>query len=174
LSVSYLDRFVDLVGERIGPAIRIGQLPDSSLRAHGIGSHPRRLVASPGLAEEPSAIAEPSELAGVPAVICSGHARPGTRTLESEGRSETIDVEPRLASNSGRALAIAAPEGLGVAYLPAFHTCEAERQGRLVRLLPEWGGEVPVRVVYPTNRHVPLQVRALMDFLLTEMASSDR
>lgn len=172
LSVSYLDRMVDLVGERFDLAVRVGELPDSSLRARRVGAYRKGLYASPEVALEIGNIDHPDALRGRSAVVYSGHARPGTWTLQSGDASATVDVSRRLASNSGRALALAAASGLGVAYLPVFHTCDLEREGRLVRVLGCWGGEIPVHVVFPTQQHLPLRVRALIDFVAAELATS--
>jgi DNA-binding transcriptional LysR family regulator len=173
LSVSYLDRFVDLVGERYDLAIRVGQLPDSSLRARRVGAYRLGLVASPEVARALGAIEHPDEIRGAAAVVYSGHARPDAWTLRSGDETTTFDVERRMESNSGRALALAAASGIGIAFLPIFHTCDLEREGRLVRVLPQWGDEVPVHVVFPTSRYLPLRVRALIDFVANHLKSPE-
>ena len=171
LSVAYLDRFVDLVGERFDLAVRVGELPDSGLHARRVGAYPRRLVASPALTTSLGPLLHPDALRGAPAVVYSGDARPSEWTLRSGEQSITVPVERRAESNSGRAVALAAAAGLGVAFLPSFHTCDLERSGRLVRLLPDWGASVPVHVVFPTARQLPLRVRLLIDHVVAEMAA---
>ena len=172
LSVSYLDRFVDLIGERYDLAVRAGQLPDSSLRARRVGRYCKGLYASPDVAEALGPVAHPDALRGVAAVVYTGSDSPLEWTLSSGGQTATVAVESRVQSNSGRAVALSAASGLGVAYLPTFHTCDLERRGRLVRLLPRWSSEVPVHVVFPTSRHLPLRVRALIDFLADDLDAS--
>jgi len=171
LSVSYLDRFVDLVGERFDVAVRVGELPDSSLRARRVGAYPQRLVASPEVAEELGPLTHPDMLHGTAGLVYAGHARPSEWTLQSGEQTATVSVARRVESNSGRALALAAADGLGVAFLPSFHTCDLERSEALVHLLPEWGRRLPVHVVFPTRRHLPLRVRALIDHIAAELAA---
>ena len=168
LDVHYLDRMVDLVGERFDLAIRVGHLPDSSLRARRIASYGRRLVASPALASELGTLSHPGQLRGRPAVVYTGNLRAEDWTLRRGDEVVTVPITRRMASNSGRAVGLAAANGLGLAYVPTFHTRDLEEAGRLVRLLPEWGEEVPVHVVFPSAEHLPLRIRTLIDFLATE------
>lgn len=173
LSVSYLDRVVDIVGERFDLAVRVGDLADSTLRGRRIGAYPKRLVASPDLAAALGSLTHPEGLQGTPGLGYAGSARPGTWTLHSGDQTATISVDCRMESNSGRALALAAADGLGVAFLPTFHTWELVAAGRLVHVLPAWGHQVPVHLVFPTQRHLPLRVRALIDHIASELAATE-
>ncbi len=174
LSVSYLDRYVDLVGERYDLGVRVGPLADSNLFARRVGTYRLGLVASPATAQALGGITHPDGLRAAQAVVYSGHARPEEWTLTRGDETTTVVVQPRMASNSGRALALAAASGLGLAFLPSFHTCEMEREGRLARVLPEWGGVVPVHVVFPTLQLLPLRTRALIDLLAAELSTPER
>lgn len=173
LNVAYLDRVVDLVGERFDLAIRAGELPDSSLRARRIATYRRHMVASPEVAAALVGVDHPDGILGVAGVVYSGHARPEEWTVRRGERAVTVSVEARMESNNGRALALAAADGLGLAYLPSFHTCDLERAGHLASVLPEWGETVPVHVVFPTSRHLPLRVRALIDHVVAQLAHDD-
>lgn len=172
LSISYLDRWVDLIGERFDLAVRAGVLPDSSLRARRLGRYCRSMVASPSVAEALGVLTHPGALRGVPAVVYSGHARPEDWVLSRGEQTHTLTVERRMASNNGSAVAHAVASGLGISFLPNFHTCDLERQGRLVRLLPEWGAEVPVHVIFPASDYLPQRVRVLIDTLVVDLAAS--
>lgn len=117
-------------------------------------------------------IDHPTALRGAAGVVYTGHLKPAEWTLRSASNEATISVEPIMHANNGRALALAAASGLGITYLPDFHTTDLVEAGRLVRLLPGWGEEVPVHVLFPSNRHVPLRTRTLIDFLATAFPSS--
>lgn len=57
--------------------------------------------------------------------------------------------------------------GLGIVLHPTFLVSEHLRQGRLIRLLPDYHtAEVDVMVVYPSRRHVSAKVRVMVDFLV--------
>ena len=56
---------------------------------------------------------------------------------------------------------------MGVAGLPTFMVADALRDGRLVRVLPDWhGGSLQLYAAMPTRKHVPARTRAFMDFLV--------
>lgn len=169
IRASYLDRRVDLIGERFDLAVRVGPLPDSSLRARRLGQYCRGVFAAPAVAEALGPISEPSALHGAQGLVYTGHTRPGVWTLHRGEQAATVTVQNRLEANSGRALALAAASGLGLTYLPVFHTEALVAEGRLIRLLPEWGETVPVHVVFPSSQHLPLRVRAFIDFVVTAM-----
>jgi DNA-binding transcriptional LysR family regulator len=55
---------------------------------------------------------------------------------------------------------------MGVTGLPTFMVADALRDGRLVRVLPQWhGGSLQLYAAIPTRKHVPVRTRAFMDFL---------
>jgi DNA-binding transcriptional LysR family regulator len=165
LTVNYLDRVVDLVAERYDLAVRAGRLPDSSLHARRLGQYCKGLFASPEMASTLADIHHPGGLRGVAAVVYNGQARPESWTLHSPNETAAVIVDPRMNTNNGRAAALAASHGLGLCYLPEFHTVDLVQSGGLVRVLPTWGDDVPVHAVFPSSRQMPLRVRALIDWL---------
>ena len=79
---------------------------------------------------------------------------------------EHVTPEALLASNNGEALREAAIDGVGITSLPGFLVSGALAEGRLVCLEHEPAHlETPVMAVYPERRHLPLKVRAFIDFL---------
>lgn len=85
--------------------------------------------------------------------------------LRGEDRVD-VPVSPRLELSDGWALRAAALEGAGVVQLPAFILGHDVREGRLVRILPDWQGRpVPLHAVYPDNRLIAARVKAFVTFL---------
>ncbi len=75
--------------------------------------------------------------------------------------------EPVLSTGHIDLLLAAALAGLGIAGLPSFVVDEALRDGRLVRVLPQWRGvTLTLYAAMPTRKHVPARTRAFVDFLL--------
>lgn len=67
----------------------------------------------------------------------------------------------------------AAVNGLGIAGLPTFMVVDALREGRLVRVLPDWnGGTLQLFAAMPTRKHVPARTRAFVDFLVETYGGS--
>lgn len=161
------DRFVDLVEEGFDLALRIGDLPDSSLIARQLA--PVRVLpcAAPAYVARHGMPREPADLARH-RCLRYGYSTSGQRWhLERAGRRATVTVEDRFVANNGDVLAAAAEAGLGIALLPTFIVGDALRGGKLVRVLEGW--EVPrfaLYAVWPPGGRPSVRVRALVDFLL--------
>ncbi|MBX5144869.1 LysR family transcriptional regulator [Rhizobium lentis] len=82
------------------------------------------------------------------------------------GEEFRIPIVPRLELNHSLGLRDAAVLGLGIVLLPDFIVGEDLRQGRLVRLLPDWDiSTIQLQAVYPANRHIAVKVRRFVSFL---------
>jgi DNA-binding transcriptional LysR family regulator len=160
------DRVVDLVDEGYDLAIRIGQLPDSSLIARKLGETELVLVASAAyLADAPPLHAAGDLAEHVCLIYAYGRWREEWRLRERD-RTVAVRVRGRLRANNGEALAVAAVDGLGVALLPDFIAAPALGDGRLVRVLPAVsGGVLPIHALYPPTHHPLAKLRAFVDHL---------
>ncbi len=159
------DRKVDLLAEGFDVAVRIGDMPDSSLVARRLASVDRTVCASPDYLRRHGPIDKPEDLAKHECVIYSYHAMPTTWRMKGPDREALVEVAGSMVSNHGAILVEAACQGLGVLFLPIFITAASLRKGRLVRLLPEWKYPVTVAAVFPNARHVSAKVRIFVDFL---------
>lgn len=79
-----------------------------------------------------------------------------------------VSLRPPVISTAQlEVLYAAAAAGMGVAGLPTFMVADALRDGRLVRVLPDWnGGSLQLYAAMPTRKHVPVRTRAFVDFLV--------
>ncbi len=159
------DRKVDLLAEGFDVAVRIGDMPDSSLIARRLTSADRAVCANPDYLRRHSPIAKPEDLAQHEGLVYAYHAIPTIWRMKGPDREVSVEVKGSLVSNHGAVLVEAACQGLGVVFLPIFITAAALRAGRLVRVLPEWKYSITVAAVYPNARHVPAKVRLFVDFL---------
>src|SRR5262245_10018345 len=167
------DRFVDLLAEGFDVAIRIAELHDSSLVARRLCASRRVLCAAPGYLARHGTPVTPDELT---AHRCIGYAYMASgcdwpfRTRE--GR-RLVRVHGPVMSNNGDVLRVLALDACGVALLPTFLVADDLREGRLREVLPDQlDGDPAVWVVQPTRRHVPLAVRAFVDFLVARFAGT--
>jgi DNA-binding transcriptional LysR family regulator len=82
-----------------------------------------------------------------------------------------VRVPVRLSASSGEFLLRAAVAGEGLVLLPTFYVHEALRTGQLVQLLADhaWP-ELAAYAVYPPTRHLSSRARALIDFLVEQLA----
>jgi DNA-binding transcriptional LysR family regulator len=86
----------------------------------------------------------------------------------------TVPVNGNLAANNSEALREAALTGAGIALLPDFSAQAALRQGKLVRVLPEWkpvgAFAETIYAIRPYAPHVPRAVAALVGHLRVGLA----
>lgn len=166
----YLDRFVDVVGEGFDVAVRAGRLADSALMARRLGAARRRVVGSPGYLARQGWPGSPAALAGHRCLVYSHGRAPAVWHLERGDESVSVTVTGPLAANNGMALVDAARCGVGLAWLPDFHTAAALASGELVDALPGWGDEVPVHAVFAGGRAQPAKVRVFVDAVAAAVA----
>lgn len=161
------DRFVEIVSEGFDAAIRIGDLPDSSLMARKIGETRLRLAASPAYLEARGTPRTIDDLTDHSLLHYSNSSTGNAWRLRSAAGAERIvRVTGRLTINNGSALASAACAGIGIVAAPTFILSEAMERGDLVEVLPE-NSEAPIGIyaVYPPGRYVQPKLRAFLDFL---------
>lgn len=159
-----LDRVVSLVDEGLDLALRIGSLPDSSLRATRLGTVQESIYASPGYLAARGTPAAPRDLAQHDIIACTTITPVADRWSFPE--IGPVAVQPRLTVNSTDAAVEAAAAGLGLSFIVSYQAAPHVAAGRLVRVLraheppPE-----PVHLVHPAGRHLPARVRLLLDHL---------
>jgi DNA-binding transcriptional LysR family regulator len=165
------DRFVELVAEGYDLAIRIGDLPDSSLRARKLADTQVKLVASPAYLEahgEPVTLAELSEHN----LLHYSNLSSGNfwRLVSPSGLERQVRAVGRLTVNNGDALLSASEMGLGIAFLPDFIIDASLAEGRLVEIM-DHARRPPLGIfaVYPQGRYTQPKLRAFIDFLADMM-----
>lgn len=160
------DRKVDLLAEGFDLAVRIGELPDSSLIARKLTSVHRAIYASPRYLAQRGTPQTPEELTQHDCLLYAYHAVPTMWRLNGPDRDVGIEVSGKLVCNHAEMLVEAACQGLGLVFCPLFLTAPSLRQGRLQRVLSDWCFPLSISAVYPHARHVPAKVRLLVDFLI--------
>lgn len=172
VSLDLDDRVSDLVGSGYDLAIRIGELPDSSLIARPIARNLRVLCASPAyLAQRgtPRTVAELERHDGL-LLFGSRGRQDAWRLTGPGGRIETARMQGRFESNLGEALRDAALSGLGIALHSLWHVHADLRSGRLVQVMADHVlPDSAIHAVMPQRRLVPPRVGALVDFLSAEL-----
>jgi DNA-binding transcriptional LysR family regulator len=160
-----LDRVVSLVDEGIDVAVRIGSLPDSSLRAVRAGSVRRGLYASPSYLASAGVPRAPRDLARHAFVAMSGLTPAPYRWRFRGGRGGgAVSLQPRLVVNDAGAAVEAAAGGLGIAALLSYQADAPVAEGRLLAVLEAfWPPPIPIQLVHPPGRHLPAKVRAFVD-----------
>lgn len=161
-----VDRVVDLLEEEIDVALRIGDLPDSSMLATRVGTLRIVTCAAPGYLAEQGTPASPASLAQHDCVTFAGLPG-GLRWVfksRRHGRS-SVRVRSRLAVNSADAAVAAAIAGVGVTRVLSYQASDALKSGRLVPVLRQFEETpIPVHIVYRPTRSENPRVRAFVEF----------
>lgn len=165
----------DLVRERFDLAIRIGELPDSRLTARRLVSYRLVVCAAPEYLRRRGEPRQQAELAEHEALEFAPLGWRGQwHLVDPRGRAGRVPISPVLVSDAGEVLLQAAIDGLGLALLPNWMVAPALRAGRLVRVMPGWGGRpTPVFAVFVGGPGLAPKVRLFVDHIARHLASAD-
>ncbi len=171
LEISLSDRLVDLVDEGIDAAIRIARMENSSLVGRRLASTRMCLCASPAYLASHPPIRTLQDIEQHGVVAYSNFASGNEWDFEGPQGSESVSTHSVVRCNNGdtcRAITLA---GGGISLQPSFMVAQDLRRGDLVELIPEYRSiELGIYVVYPTRKHLPAKVRALISFLVERFA----
>jgi len=159
------ERVVNLQEEHVDLAIRLGNLPDSSLVAIRIGEIRRIICASPEYLAERGTPRHPAELAQHDCISFSPSGQAESWALPIGKTIQHFPQKFRFVVTTAQAAIDAAIAGIGIAQLFCYHVMEARSQGLLVPVLQDFVPPVmPMQLVYPAGRTLPLKLRAFLDF----------
>lgn len=163
------DRIVDLVGEGIDMAIRIGELKDSTLISKRIGTSGTQAYAAPGYLKKAAPIKKPQDLESHSCLIFT-NADQGQWILERGQQIQKLNVKGVFAANNLIALHRLTVDGRGVALLPSFLCQDDIEKKRLTPVLEGWATRrYPVHLVYPQQSFLPKSNRTLIDHIAKSM-----
>lgn len=166
----FVDRVTNLVEEGIDVAIRIGELPDSSLRAIKVGQVRRVLCASTAYLEQHGVPQRPDELLKHSIISSSAMSPRVEWRFGQDQRAEKLRMDPRLVVSSNDAALAAAIGGLGITRLLSYQVKSEVARGALSLLLEEdeeapW----PVHVVHREDRLGSSKVRTFIDGIVDHL-----
>ncbi|QFU21992.1 LysR family transcriptional regulator [Shewanella eurypsychrophilus] len=173
VSAIFLDRVVNMLEEGIDVGVRIGQLPDSSMRARRVGSVRLVLCASPqyiqihGLPQHPDDLHQHT-------IIASKAGNNGLDWRFPDGKMiKSVKVKPRLTVTTNDAAISSAIEGLGITRLLSYQIAGQLASGELKILLEDYEPEPrPVHIIHREGPNGSAKVRSLVD-LLAEQLTND-
>jgi DNA-binding transcriptional LysR family regulator len=159
------DRITNLLEEQVDVAIRIGELPDSSLIATRVGSIRRVVCGSPAYFAARGTPKRPAELDAHDCITFDGLASPEAWTFRMRKADASVGIHSRLVVNTAEAAIDAAIAGLGIARVLSYQVASAIRAGSLAIALPEFEpASWPVSLVFAGRGLLPLKLRAFLDF----------
>lgn len=161
------DRSIDLVAAGIDVALRIADLPNSSLVARRLCPVQRWVVGTPGYFAQHGTPTRPSDLERHACLSYSHQMNAETwRFRNADGTEEAVTVAGRLSANNADALTDALAAGSGIALQPDFIAFEAVRDGLLVAVLADWRPPpLALHLITLFGGPRAIRTRVLLDFL---------
>jgi DNA-binding transcriptional LysR family regulator len=167
VDVRFTERFVNLVEEGVELALRIGQLPSSTLVARRLGSVRRYLVATPTYLHGRPLPRTPEDLQAQQCIVYSRRPAAHEWTFDSEHGRHVAMIHAPILIDDADAMEAAVRHHLGVAILPEWNAIAGIRSGELENLLPDYSiSALPVHAVYPDMPWMPLRARTFLDLLV--------
>ena len=166
----FLDRLVNLTEEGADVAIRIGELPDSSLQAIRVGQVRRVICASPDYLARCGLPLQPDDLHGHTIVSANSVTPNPEWKLMHKGETRTVRLQARMVTTTNDAAMSAALSGFGLTRLLSYQVADHLQTGRLTTVLPDCEpAPLPIHVVHREGRQVPQRVRAFLDLAIERL-----
>jgi DNA-binding transcriptional LysR family regulator len=165
------DAYIDLVERGFDLAVRIGELPDSSLLAKRLADLRRVVFASPGYFKAHGRPKRPEDLARHQCIIRTAARESDAWPFTIDGRLRKIKVGGRFRTSGAITANEAAALGLGIANAPLWQVRPLLDQGRVALALTRFEPPpIPLHAVWPASRMLPAKTRRFIDFLEAELA----
>lgn len=171
ISLNLSDRVVDIAGEGYDCAVRVGDMPDSSLVSVRMADNRRLCVATPDFLKRHGTPAQPQDLTRFDCLVLSSDAsqtRGWAFSVPKEGVREVMHLRPSgpMDCSDGQVLHNWCLAGYGIAWRSSWEVEEEIAEGRLVTVLEDYAAPPNgIYAVFPQRKHLPLRVRLWVDFL---------
>lgn len=177
------NQLVDIVGENIDLAIRIGKPQDSSLRARMLMSNHTVVCAAPDYFAKFGVPQVPSDLQAHNCLLLNRNrqsvfwyfnAQATSVKQTKKSQSEKVHVTGNLHSKGGTPLLEAALQGAGVVQLPQWMVADYLKKGQLELCLNHFDSALSedssgyVYAVYTKTRYPNPLIRLFIDFMLAK------
>jgi DNA-binding transcriptional LysR family regulator len=164
------DRVVNLPDEGIDIALRVGDLPDSSLIAIRVGTLSQVVCGSPAYLADHGTPVAPDDLRHHACVTFTGLDARQEWAFRHGGDVMRVPVRSRLSVSAADAAVDAAGAGLGLTRLLCYQASPSLAARRLTLVLRAFEPEpVPVSLVYPSGRRMPQKLKAFIDFVVPRL-----
>ncbi|MGT2509615.1 LysR family transcriptional regulator [Cupriavidus basilensis] len=172
VSLTVLDRPVDLISEGLDIDIRIGEVPEPHLIAHRLLQSHRILCAAPSYISRHGIPIQLADLAQHSCLVFRERDQPfGTWRLTGPKGLESVKVTGNLSSNNNDIIRQWALDGHGIVRLAVWDCAKSLRDGELVHLLPAYRWPADIWAVTTGRLSESTKVRVCVNFLKEQMTS---
>lgn len=171
IALNLSDRVMDLAAEGFDCAVRVGEMPDSSLVSVRLADNRRLCVAAPAYLKRHGTPQHPHELTRFDCLTLSSEAsqnRGWIFSMPQQKGVEVIHLKPGgpLSCSDGEVLFDWCLAGYGIAWRSTWEVQAEIASGALVAVLEDFAAPPNgIYAVYPQRKHLPLRVRLWVDFL---------
>ena len=184
ISLNLSDRVVDIAGEGYDCAVRVGDMPDSSLVSVRLADNRRLCVATPGFLQRHGTPRNPPDLARFACLVLSSDAsqtrgwafRTPREGVPRDDATDVIHYRPNgpMDCSDGQVLHNWCLAGYGIAWRSTWEVEQDIAAGRLVPVLEDYAAPPNgIYAVFPQRKHLPLRVRLWVDFLKHHYSQPD-
>lgn len=175
VELSLSNRFVDLVQEGLDLAIRIGELPDSDLKARRVGAVRRVVFGAPSYFARHGRPHHPRELTEHQCIFRNTDRDAGAWQFQDGGKPLTVKVGGRLHLDNAAASHAAVAVGLGIGRVPLWQIQDFVDSGRVEVILEAFEQPaIPVHIIWPAARLPLAKTRLFIDFLAANLHIEQR
>ncbi len=167
ISLNLSDRVVDIAAEGFDCAVRVGDLPDSSLVSVRLADNRRLCVAAPAYLKRQRKPEQPQDLHEHDCLMLSSDASQSRGwAFVMDGQVEHLRPGGPLDCSDGQVLHDWCLAGHGIAWRSTWEVAREIESGQLVSLLDAFAAPPNgIFAVFPQRKHLPLRVRLWVDFL---------
>jgi len=179
LSLNLSDRVVDLTADGFDCAVRVGEMPDSSLVSVRLADNRRLCVATPAYLRHHGIPQHPHDLVNfdcltLPADISQN--RGWVFSLPNGPAKEVVHLKPGgpLSCSDGEVLFNWCLAGYGIAWRSTWEVQTEVASGKLVPILEDFAAPANgIYAVFPQRKHLPLRLRLWIDYLKQQYAKPE-
>ena len=169
----FLDRVVNMMDEGVDVAVRIGELPDSSMQAVRVGRVRRVICASPGYLERCGIPQIPDDLSAH-CIVCASAVTPFPEwQIVENGVPRNVKLQARMTTTSNDSAVAAAVSGFGLTRLMSYQIADHLRDGQLKIVLSEFEpAALPVHLVHREGRYASQKARVFLDMAIKQLRAN--
>jgi len=166
----FLDRVVNLLEEGLDVGIRIGQLPDSSMRALRVGKVRLILCASPAYLKQKGIPQKPEDLMAHRCIYSKATNANNEWHFDYNKQQQKIKLKPHLTVNTNDAAIEAAKSGFGITRLLSYQVAPLLASGELKILLENYEPmPSPIHIVHREGYLASTKVRSFIDLIAKQL-----
>ena len=173
VSLHLSNRVIDLVGEGVDIALRLGRIRDENLIVRRLRQMDLALCATPGYWAKRGIPKKPDDMRRHDVLTYSLAGNTPSLPFEVDGKPYSVPVHSRMDANDAAPLIGIALSGLGAVCVPAIMAQPEIERGALVPVLKEYmPTDLWLYAAYTQRRHNSAALRAMLDFLESKVGES--